>query len=124
MSPQKSNMVRVIVIMVSSLVLILMSESAVINDVSNQPIKLSNIIVDLKECYKVWGDDCKSKLYDAICNGREFHRDICCYPIATEKIKEDCYFSIADDLRTNYPCKTPELALPFAFDNWRSCNFD
>ncbi|KAG6435528.1 hypothetical protein SASPL_100402 [Salvia splendens] len=97
------------------------AESAVINEASNQPINWPNVTVDLKECYKVWGDDCKSRLHDAICNGRDDHRNICCYAIVTETLSGDCYYSIADDLRKNYPCNTPALALSLAYDNWLSC---
>ncbi|KAL1551571.1 hypothetical protein AAHA92_19395 [Salvia divinorum] len=98
-----------------------MSESAVTNDASNQPLHWPNITVDLKECYKVWRDDCKSTLLDAICNELRYAQDICCDLIASETISGDCYFAIADDLRKHYPCKTSDLAPSLATDNWQSC---
>ena len=65
MSSQNSNMM-VMVIVISSLVVI--SDSAVTNVASNQPIQRLDIAVDLKECYKIWREDCKSQQFNEICN--------------------------------------------------------
>ncbi|KAG6411169.1 hypothetical protein SASPL_129246 [Salvia splendens] len=57
-----------------------------------------DIAVDLKECYKIWGETCKSQLLDEICNN-EFHTpEVCCGVIVTKSISWECYNAIVDDL--------------------------
>ncbi|KAL1551564.1 hypothetical protein AAHA92_19388 [Salvia divinorum] len=105
MNPQNSNMVMVVMaIMISSLVV--MSESA----------------VELEECYKVWGDECKFGLLKEICDDPPHHpRNICCGLIADQKISWDCYYAIVIDLRDHYPCQHPDLAPTLATDMFADC---
>ncbi|KAL1551569.1 hypothetical protein AAHA92_19393 [Salvia divinorum] len=106
MSPQNSNMVMVVmVIMISSLVV--MSDS---------------VTVDVRECYKVWVDECKFGLLKEICTDpSDRPQSTCCGLIADKKISWDCYNAIIKDLINHYPCKNPGLAPSLAIDMFTDC---
>ena len=91
MSPQNSVMVMVMVMLIMISSLVVMS-------------------VNLKECYKIWVDECKFGLLKEICNfTNDYPRGICCF-LLQDTAYWECYFAIADDLKNNYPCQYPDVA--------------
>ncbi|KAG6414092.1 hypothetical protein SASPL_126810 [Salvia splendens] len=88
----------------------------------DQPTLEKKLKVDLKECYKIWDDDCKFGLLKEICNDISDHpQNVCCGFLRNNRMDLDCYFAIVDDLKNNYSCQHPDVATGRASDILTDC---
>ncbi|KAG6414090.1 hypothetical protein SASPL_126808 [Salvia splendens] len=88
----------------------------------NLVVMSDSVKVDLKECYKIWDDDCKFGLLKEICNDISDHpQNVCCGFLRNNRMDLDCYFAIVDDLKNNYSCQHPDVATGRASDILTDC---